>query len=108
MKPVVFIPEPINPCGIDLLTADCQLAAPWRDNRQLADQAIDELFYEADASITRLYPINREKIDRCRKLKVIARHGVGVDMVDRQAATQRMEGGLDIELPTDSLYTLVE
>ena len=42
-----------------------------------------------DAIICRARPITRELIERCPNLKVIARHGVGVDSVDVECATQR-------------------
>lgn len=42
-----------------------------------------------DAIICRARPITRELIEQCPNLKVIARHGVGVDSVDVECATQR-------------------
>ena len=42
-----------------------------------------------DAIIGRARPITRELIEQCPNLKVIARHGVGVDSVDVECATQR-------------------
>lgn len=41
------------------------------------------------AIICRARPITRELIEQCPNLKVIARHGVGVDSVDVECATQR-------------------
>ena len=87
MKPVVFIPEPIAASGIDLLPDQCEIVAPWRDGDTVSDDRLRSLFYEADAAITRLFRVGADDIERCRNLKVIARHGVGVDMVDCRAAT---------------------
>lgn len=42
-----------------------------------------------DAIICRARPITCELIEQCPNLKVIARHGVGVDSVDVECATQR-------------------
>lgn len=42
-----------------------------------------------DAIICRARPITRELIEQWPNLKVIARHGVGVDSVDVECATQR-------------------
>ena len=42
-----------------------------------------------DAIICRARPITRELIEQCPNLKVIARHGVGVDSVDVECATPR-------------------
>lgn len=41
------------------------------------------------AIICRARPITRELIEQCPNLKVIARHGVGVDSVDVECVTQR-------------------
>ena len=86
MKPVVFIPEPIAASGIELLQDQCEIVAPWRDGDAVSDDRLRSLFYEADAAITRLFRVGADDIERCRNLKVIARHGVGVDMVDCRAA----------------------
>ena len=89
MKPIVFIPEPIAASGIDLLEDQCEIVAPWRDGDAVGDDGLRSLFYEADAAITRLFRVSADDIESCRNLKVIARHGVGVDMVDCRAATAR-------------------
>ena len=89
MNPVVFIPEPIAASGIDLLKGQCQIVAPWRDGDTVSNDRLRSLFYETDAAITRLFRVSADDIERCRNLKVIARHGVGVDMVDCEAATAR-------------------
>ena len=87
-KPVVFISEPIADCGLEILKDACEIAAPWQDSESVDEELLRSLFYEADASITRLFPLCGEDIRRCKRLKVIARHGVGYDMVDCETATE--------------------
>lgn len=83
MRPVVFIPEPIATNGLDLLKAECDCLAPWEDGLD-PDRS---LLYAADAVIVRLFKIDARDIDKARRLKVISKHGAGLDNIDLQAAT---------------------
>ena len=75
MKPSVFIPEIIAQSGIDLLQMKCRITSgPLED---------------ADAVVVRLYEISADRLASCNRLKVIAKHGVGVDNIDVAAATAR-------------------
>jgi len=85
----VFIPEPIAASGIDLLQGDCEIVAPWREGGELTESQQRALLHEADATIVRLFTISGDDIARSARLKVIGRHGVGVDSVDCDAATAR-------------------
>jgi len=96
MKPTVFIPERIAPCGLDLLRADCNCLVPWDDSFPLSTQFLgqDESrlklgLSEADGVIVRLFKIDRQALSKANRLKVIAKHGVGVDNIDCEAATAR-------------------
>jgi D-3-phosphoglycerate dehydrogenase len=75
VNPVVFIPETIAECGIALLQPSCEIVSHGMDN--------------ADAAIVRLFEITAEQLASCDRLKVIAKHGVGVDNIDVAAATAR-------------------
>lgn len=44
---------------------------------------------EIDAIILRNIPVTAEMMDRAKKLKVIAKHGIGVNTIDVQAAKER-------------------
>jgi D-3-phosphoglycerate dehydrogenase len=83
VKPVVFIPEPIAPSGLNLLKAECQCVIPWERDIQVDPRAL----YLADGVIVRLFQIDEQDIRQSKRLKVIAKHGVGVDNIDIQAAT---------------------
>lgn len=89
MRPAIFIPEKIARCGLDLLRGECDLVAPWREGKRLQNAELRTLLYRADAVIIRLFEIGGDDIARCENLKVIGRHGVGVDNVDCHAASAR-------------------
>ena len=82
MKPVVFVPEPIAECGLDLLKAECECLTPWKN----AVEADRSSLYNADAIIVRLFTVSKDDLDRAKRLKVVAKHGVGVDNIDIEAA----------------------
>src|SRR5215510_13506519 len=85
MKPTVFLPEPIAANGMELLQSESDCLAPWLEGKK-PDR---ELLAQADAVIVRVFEIRTEDLARAPRLKVIAKHGVGVDNVDVAAATAR-------------------
>ena len=87
MKPTVFVPEPIAACGMELLEAACDCTAPWTEGRVPTDPQAREMLRGADAVIVRLFEIGAADLEQCPRLKVIAKHGVGVDNIDCDAAT---------------------
>ena len=82
----VFIPEPIGSSGIALLTQSCCCLAPWQADSE-GDSA--DLLGIADAVIVRIFQMGAAEMDAAPRLKVIAKHGVGLDNVDLSAATER-------------------
>ena len=88
--PTVLIPEKIAATGTDVLDPHCTLVAPWRNGgKPQAAAEVRTLLYDADAVIIRQFPVTGHDLARCRNLKVIGRHGVGVDNIDCTEATQR-------------------
>jgi D-3-phosphoglycerate dehydrogenase len=83
MKPIVFIPESIAQCGLDLLKSECDCVAPWENGTEVDRNSL----YGADAVIVRLFTVGQQDLEQCRRLRVIAKHGVGVDNIDVKAAT---------------------
>ncbi len=62
---------------------------------------------EADALIVRSLPkVDREALDRARRLKVIGRAGMGVDNIDLERATQ--QGVLIVNAPRDNIDSAAE
>jgi D-3-phosphoglycerate dehydrogenase len=89
MKPVVFVPEPIAECGLALLRPTCEWLTPWIAEPQPSPAQLKEMLSHADAVIVRLFPITDDDLASAPRLKVIAKHGVGVDTIDVASATRR-------------------
>lgn len=54
------------------------------DNLDLVlwNEVKDEDFLDAEAVVVRIYPMDKKTIDKMKSLKIIAKHGVGVDNID--------------------------
>jgi D-3-phosphoglycerate dehydrogenase / 2-oxoglutarate reductase len=83
-KPVVYISDPISQVGLDALAPHCHCVAPWLQGGEAA-----EIPAEAEGIMVRTYPVNAERIAAAPNLRVIAKHGVGIDNIDVDAATAR-------------------
>lgn len=82
MKPVVLILEPVDERAYDILPSD--RFAVVRPGNSPAD------FADVQAIVTRgKEEVDREFIDRCPRLRVIVRNGVGVNNIDVDYATER-------------------
>ncbi|MCF8104289.1 MAG: hydroxyacid dehydrogenase [Desulfohalobiaceae bacterium] len=80
----VLLYEPMNAKGTDLLREKCELI--YADSFQESDiisqsKAVDAIIIRANGKIT------RNIIESSPKLKVIGRHGVGLDTIDVEAAS---------------------
>jgi D-3-phosphoglycerate dehydrogenase len=96
MKQKVFVPEPIDRSGLDLLKGEFDCLVPW--DSQYASSSIaqsgkanslEDALLEADAVIVRLFKITEQELQKATRLKVIAKHGTGFDNIDCKAATMR-------------------
>jgi D-3-phosphoglycerate dehydrogenase len=83
--PRVFIPHPIHADGIARLAPQCEVEVPAKQR----DLMMHRSFTQADAVIVRNIGIDAALMDRCPRLKVIAKHGAGVDNIDIPSATER-------------------
>ena len=68
----------LEPIGAEVIGLQC------KDGKGVAEQAPD-----ADALMVQYANITKDTIDRLPNLKVIARYGVGMDIVDAKAASAR-------------------
>ena len=84
-KPLVLVTERIAEVGLQLLEKPCDVCAPWRQGRTYTEDQLRA----ADAVIVRLCRITAGLLSTALKLKVIGRHGAGLDNVDLKAATER-------------------
>lgn len=102
-KPVVLIAEELSPATIDALGPDFEIRqCNGADRADLLSAIAD-----ADAILIRsATKVDAEAIAAARKLKVVARAGVGLDNVDVSAATKA--GVMVVNAPTSNIVTAAE
>ena len=69
---------------MDLLGSHCDIIAPWQTG-----QPAGEIPTEADAALVRIYRVDAERVAAAPNLRVVAKHGVGLDNIDIPAASAR-------------------
>jgi D-3-phosphoglycerate dehydrogenase len=82
----VLVPEQIDPSGPESIAdfATCT----GMDEYDSVDAALDDIA-RYDAVIVRVAPLDAGVIERADRLKVVAKHGAGLDNVDIEAASER-------------------
>jgi D-3-phosphoglycerate dehydrogenase len=102
-KPVVLVAEELSPAGIAVLESDFEVRlVDGADRAQLLPAVA-----EVDALIVRsATKVNAEVFEHARKLRVVARAGVGLDNVDVEAATKA--GVMVVNAPTSNIVTAAE
>lgn len=84
-RPRVLVSQPVHEAGMALLASRCDVVvAP-----DVAAATLRAAIGEAEGLLARTAPIPADVIDAAPRLRVIARHGVGVDNIDVAAATRR-------------------
>ncbi|CAK4033974.1 d-3-phosphoglycerate dehydrogenase like [Lecanosticta acicola] len=84
-RPKVLIPEKVSADGLRLLQASLDV----HEKKGLSPEELQQIIPEYDALIVRSETkVNAELLAAGKKLRVVARAGVGVDNVDLQAATK--------------------
>lgn len=84
---VVLTDDTIHPAGAERLSQSCDvrvLSGSYPSEDLLCDAARD-----AVAILARMGVVSRKVIEAAPRLKIIARHGIGVDAVDLAAATEK-------------------
>lgn len=59
------------------------------DGKRLNKEELIEYIKDADAVIVGLEPINKEVLDKCPKLKIVSKYGVGLNNIDLEACKKR-------------------
>lgn len=81
----VYLGEVIHPDAVALLEKHAQVVRPKDHSRQ----AYLEGLQEVDGMVARKVNVGAEEMDAAPRMKIIARHGVGLDSVDLEEATRR-------------------
>lgn len=95
----VFVLDSIAEHAIEALQRSCHVRRP-------DDPNIMQWPEHADAIITRTHPVSAEEISRAAKIKVIAKHGIGVDHINLDAA--RRKGVPVINTPGTNAQSVAE
>ena len=98
----VIVPETIHPAGPEILR---QVAEVVSLPGQL-EKPLREFTAEAHAIIVRLWKIDREMLEQSKNLMIIAKHGVGCDNIDIEAATEKKV--VVINTPLDNAESVAE
>ena len=102
-RPVVLIAEELSPATVDALGPDFEIRhANGADRAALLDAITD-----VDAILVRsATKVDAEALAVAKRLKVVARAGVGLDNVDVKAATQA--GVMVVNAPTSNIVSAAE
>ncbi|EME50410.1 hypothetical protein DOTSEDRAFT_69065 [Dothistroma septosporum NZE10] len=102
-RPKVLIPEKVSPDGLKLLQASLDV----HEKKGLSPEQLLEIIGDYEALIVRSETkVNAELIAAGKKLKVVARAGVGVDNVDLDAATKH--GVIVVNSPQGNINAAAE
>ncbi len=98
----VYLGEVIHPAGVALLEKHAEVVRPKDYSRGAFLEAIKDV----DGLLARKIYIGAEEMDHAPRLKIIGRHGVGLDSVDLDEATRR--GILVIHTPGANKESVAE
>ncbi|GAA1844815.1 hypothetical protein GCM10009836_25380 [Pseudonocardia ailaonensis] len=85
-RPTVVLTDPIDQAGLDLLTGRVEVV---RGFGGVTPDELAGMLRQADGMIVRAFRATAEVITGLPRLKVIVKHGAGVDNIDVDAATAR-------------------
>lgn len=81
----ILVTEKINPCGIEVLKAAGHEVVCMET---LEESELREKIRDADGMLVRILPITRDMMESAPGLRIISKHGVGVDNFDLEAAKE--------------------
>lgn len=87
-KPTVFLSQPMHQDGIDLLKQHADVIEGVY-HPVASDADIEAALAKSDAVVIRSMPLTSVRMDKAPRLKVVAKHGAGMDSIDIPAATER-------------------
>ena len=86
-RPVLAIVDPIHADGIEILRGAGDVVELFKPGIDAAADSAEAAWAAADGLVIRTSPLPAGRLARCPRLKVIGKHGVGVDNIDIAAAT---------------------
>ena len=101
-KPLVWIPYPIHDKAIEKLSRQSEVVLGYGDTMV----PFDAVASRVEGILIRTGKVTAEQIAAAPRLKIIARHGVGVDSVDIDAATAA--GVVVTNTPNSNLVSVAE
>jgi D-3-phosphoglycerate dehydrogenase / 2-oxoglutarate reductase len=102
-KPKVLIPEKVSPDGLALLKDQFEVD----EKKGLSAEELKNIIGDYEALIVRSETkVTADLIGAAKKLKVVARAGVGVDNVDVEAATKN--GIIVVNSPSGNINAAAE
>lgn len=102
-RPKILIPEKVSPDGLALLSPHFDIDQP----KNLSAESLLEVVPSYDALIVRSETkVTSSILSAAKKLKVVARAGVGVDNIDVEAATQN--GVIVVNSPSGNIVAAAE
>lgn len=103
-KTVVLIEPTIRPVGIEYLQNNFNVVLAPNGSEETLIDAIHSS--EASAVIVRVEHITKSIIEQCPTLEVVGMHGVGLDTIDVQAATEN--GVMVLNAPLSNYVSVAE
>lgn len=101
---VVLIHPTIQPIGVQILEENCKVVTVPDGKEDTIIWGINE--NTAQAVVTRVEQITRRVIESCASLRVVAQHGVGLDNIDVQAASEN--GVMVLNVPDANYVSVAE
>lgn len=102
-KPKVLIPEKVSPDGLALLKDQFEVD----EKKGLSPEQLKEIIGDYEALVVRSETkVTADLISAAKKLKVVARAGVGVDNVDVESATKN--GIIVVNSPSGNINAAAE
>ena len=100
----VLLTQPIHPRGMALLEENVENVVVAPDDRV---ETIASLLDDTVSGVIVRYNVfNRELMEKAPNLKVISRHGIGVELIDLKAATER--GVMVVNTPDAATVSVAE
>jgi D-3-phosphoglycerate dehydrogenase / 2-oxoglutarate reductase len=81
----VAVFEPIDPAGLEVLNGEAEVLRLW----ELPERGREAAAQTCQGWLVRVHPLPAAFIESAPDLRIIAKHGVGVDNIDVPAATAR-------------------